>query len=67
MPNKYFHNLAITFWKPNLTKANSESHVEGLQFEVTFFKNLKKIESLPLFKSKLKLKLISSGNEITEF
>ena len=59
--------------KPNLTKANSESHVdrafhlEWLSTEFWKKKNKIKIESLPLFTSKLKLKVLSFSNEIIYF
>ena len=36
------HNLTITFLKPHLAKANSQSHLEGPPSGITFFKILKK-------------------------
>ena len=37
-----FRNLTIKFLKPYLTKANSESHLEGPPSGITFSKILKK-------------------------
>ena len=63
-----FYNLTTKFLKPHLAKANSESHLEGLLSGITFTKTLKKKKkSIPLFKSKLKLGLLSFSDEITYF
>ena len=59
---KFFHNLAIEF----LSKFRIS--FRGPSIWNNFLQNSKKeTESLPLFKSKLKLKLLSFSNEITYF
>ena len=64
----FFTILTIKFLKLN-RKENSQYHVEGPRSGTIFFKILKKtfIKSFPLFKCKLKLKLVSFKNKITYF
>ena len=61
-----FHNLTMKFLTPHLAKANSEFHLEGPpSIWNNFLQNSQKeIETLSLFKSKLKLKLLFFSNEI---
>ena len=59
-----FHNLTMKFLTPHLAKANSEFHLEGPPSGITLQNSQKEIETLSLFKSKLKLKLLFFRNEI---
>ena len=61
-----FHNLTMKFLTPHLAKANSEFHLESPpSIWNNFLQNSQKeIETLSLFKSKLKLKLLFFSNEI---
>ena len=63
-----FHNLIIKIPKITLSKNKFGMSFGGPSIWNTFLQNSEKIfESLPLFKSKLKLKLLSFSNEITYF
>ena len=63
-----FHNLIIKIPKITLSKNKFGMSFGGPSIWNTFLQNSEKFfESLPLFKSKLKLKLLSLGNEITYF
>ena len=59
-----FNNLTLKYLKSHLTKANSESHLGGYLSGISL---QKEIESVPLFKSTLKLKLLSFSSEVTCF
>ena len=62
-----FHNLTLKYLKSHLTKENSESHLGGYLSGISLQSSEKEIESVPLFKSTLKLKLLSFSSEVTCF
>ena len=63
-----FHNLIIKIPKITLSKNKFGMSFGGPSIWNNFLQNSEKFfESLPLFKSKLKLKLLSFSNEITYF
>ena len=63
-----FHNLIIKIPKITLSKNKFGMSFGGPSIWNTFLQNSEKFfESLPLFKSKLKLKLLSFSNETAFF